>query len=119
MLMKLGRTTEAMAYHPSNKKVQCKARQAASRRVCADLWMSTHALCSTIFIVLYYIVLHYMSSYMHAWLCSFRARGAHEWEAMVAASRPSFTAEFFAHAENLVRAAAADPAEQEGARPLC
>lgn len=37
---------------------------------------------------------------------------------MVAASRPSFTAEFFAHAENLVRAAAADPAEQEGARPL-
>lgn len=48
-------------------------------------------------------------------MLSFRARGAHEWESMVAAARPSFTAEFFAHAENLVRAAAADGAEQEGA----
>ena len=48
-------------------------------------------------------------------LRSFREVGSHEWESMVASSRPVFTAEFFAHVEGLVRAAHADPAEQEGA----
>lgn len=38
----------------------------------------------------------------------------HEWESIVATNRPSFTSEFFQHAENLIKAAQNCPEEQEG-----
>ncbi len=46
---------------------------------------------------------------------SFKKRGVHEWESIVAANRPSFTTEFFEHAENLVKAVHDKEQEQEGA----
>ena len=46
--------------------------------------------------------------------CSFRERGSHEWESFVSMHRPSFTADFFSHLENVVMAAHADPKQQEG-----
>ncbi|EIE21209.1 hypothetical protein COCSUDRAFT_17991 [Coccomyxa subellipsoidea C-169] len=48
-------------------------------------------------------------------LQSFKGRGVHEWESIVAANRPSFTTEFFEHAENLVKAVHDKEQEQEGA----
>lgn len=47
-------------------------------------------------------------------LCSFRERDSSEWEGLVAAYRSVLTSDFFAHIENLIRAAHEDPAEQEG-----
>ncbi|CAL8466136.1 g5672 [Coccomyxa elongata] len=46
-------------------------------------------------------------------LQSFQERGVHEWESIVAANRPSFTSEFFQHAENLIKAAHNSPEDQE------
>ncbi len=47
-------------------------------------------------------------------LRSFRERGVHDWESIVATNRPSFTSEFFQHAENLIKAAHNSPEAQEG-----
>lgn len=51
---------------------------------------------------------------MHVDLRSFSTMGTHEWESFVATNRPSFTSDFFQHAENLIKAAHDNVALQEG-----
>ncbi|KAK9902256.1 hypothetical protein WJX75_009762 [Coccomyxa subellipsoidea] len=46
-------------------------------------------------------------------LQSFSTMGTHEWESFVATNRPSFTSDFFQHAENLIKAAHDNVALQE------